>query len=73
MDVIDSENIIAPRLSQLKSYLKILNIPITSDVVKRIIKTIYTLNNVTLTSKPKFIKALPKSNIAVIWIDIWNA
>jgi len=25
-----------------------------------------------LISKPRVIKALPKSNTAVIWIDIWN-
>ena len=79
IDIIDSEDIIASKLSQSKSYLKILgipylikdtNVPITSDVVKRVIKTIYIFNNVTLTSKPRVIKALPKSNMMVIWINI---
>ena len=26
-----------------------------------------------LTSKPRIIKASPKSDIAIVWIDIWNA
>ena len=74
-DVIQSNNIIAPRLSQLKFYLKILNIlyliedtnvSITSNVVKRIINFMHIFNNVVLTSKIRFIKALPKSDIVVI-------
>ena len=72
MNTINSEDIIAPRLSQSKSYLKILdilylikdnNVPISSNVVKRVIKTIYIFNNIT---KSRVIKDLPKSDIAVI-------
>jgi len=74
INVFDSEDIIAPRLSQSKSYLKILgisyliedtNVPITSNVAKRIIKYTYIFNNVVLTLKLRVIKAFPKSNMMV--------
>jgi len=71
-----------PRLSQFKSYLKILDIPyftkdsftfIIANIVKKIIQSMHIFNNVVLISRPQVIKAFPKSNIAVIYIDIWNA
>ena len=79
VDSIDLDNIMMSRLSQLKSYLKILgilylientNVPINSDVVKRIIKSTYIFNNIVLTFKLRVIKASPKSDIAFIWVDI---
>lgn len=81
IDIIDSDNIMALWLPQSKSYLKILgilyfientNVSITSDIVERVIKSMYIFNNITLASKPRVIKTLPKSDIAVIWIDIWD-
>ena len=48
------------------------NIPINSGVVMAIIKSMYIFNDVCLTSKPHIIKASPKSDIVVIWMDIWN-
>ena len=45
---------------------------IISNVVKNIFKENYIFNNIFLTSKPKVIKVSPKSNIAIIWIDIWD-
>ena len=36
------------------------------------IKTTYVFNNVHITSKLRVVKVSPKSNIAIIWIDIWN-
>jgi len=80
-NVIDSDNIIAPRLPQSKLFLKILGIlyliedisfPITSNIVKKILQSIHIFNDMTFTSRPHIIKALPKLDIAVIWIDIWN-
>jgi len=77
VDNVNSENIEAPRLPQSKSYLKIIgisyflentNISITSDFVESIIK--YIFNNLLLTSKPWVIKALHKSDMAVVWVDI---
>ena len=77
VDNINSEDIEAPRLPQSKSYLKIIgisyflentNISITSDFVESIIK--YIFNNLLLTSKPWVIKALHKSDMAVVWVNI---
>ena len=68
-----------PRLPQSKLYLKILGIPyyikdtnllITIDIIKKVFQTTYILNNIILASQPYIIKAPPKSNVVVIWIDI---
>ena len=78
---INSNKVNSPRLPQSKSYLKIIGLPyfqentttsIISNVVKNIFKENYIFNNIFLTSKPKVIKVSPKSNIAIIWIDIWD-
>ena len=47
-------------------------IPITSNTVERIIKSMYIFNDVVLVSKPRVIKASSKSDMVVIWVDIWN-
>jgi len=82
IDAFDLEDIIAPRLPQLKSYLKILDIPyliedtnilITSDIVKKIIKSTHIFNDVVFILKPRVIKASSKSDIAVVWVNIWDA
>ena len=49
-----------------------INSPITSDNIELIIKANYIFNNLTLASKPRIIKASPKSDITVIWIDVWD-
>jgi len=76
---INSNEVNSPRLPQSKSYLKIIGLPyfqentttsIISNVVKNIFKENYIFNNIFLTSKPKIIKVSPKSNMAIIWIDI---
>jgi len=33
----------------------------------------HIFNNVILASKSRVIKASPKSDMVVIWVDIWNA
>jgi len=48
------------------------NLSITSDAIESIIKSNYIFNNLTLASRPKVIKTSPKSDMAIIWIDIWN-
>jgi len=72
---IDSSNIISPKLLQSKFYLKILgilycvkdiNLPITTDIVVRIIQTTHIFNNVILASHLYIIKASSKSDMAVI-------
>ena len=76
------EDVQVLRLSQSKSYLKIIEIPyfrnntnlsITPDIVKSIIKSNHIFNNLSLTSRPRIIKVSSKYNIAIVWIDIWNA
>ena len=68
-------------LLQSKSYLKILglsyllentNTPIDSEVIKNIIKTTHIFNNIKVASKPHVCKVSPKSDMAIIWIDIWD-
>ena len=75
------KQISSPRLPQSKSYLKIVDIPyiskrsniwISSDEIENILKNNYIFNNIILVSKPYVIKVSPKSNMVIIWIDIWN-
>ena len=49
------------------------NLLITLDIIKSIIKSNYIFNDLMFISRPKVIKVSPKSNMTVIWIDIWNA
>jgi len=76
---VDSNDIMSLRLSQSKSYLKILSIPyfikdtnisISSDIVKSAIKSNYIFNDIVLALHPHIIKVSPKSNMVVIWINI---
>ena len=77
---INSNNIPSPRLPQSKSYLKIIGLPylwadsnkITSENVTDFMKHIDLFENVSLATKPRIIKALPKSDMAIIWFDIWD-
>jgi len=77
----DVENISSSRLLQLKSYLKIIDIlyiskktnnQISLDDIENILKNNYLFNDIILASKPHIIKVSPKSDIAIIWIDIWD-
>jgi len=53
--------------------MKNTNISITSDFIEAIIKLNYIFNDLSLASKSRVIKALPKSNIVIIYLDIWDA
>ena len=75
------DSISSPRLLQSKSYLKIVGIPyyvnnsntcISSDDVKCILKDSHIFNDIVLASKLCIIKVSPKSNMAIIWINIWD-
>ena len=64
-----------PRLSQSKSYLKIISLSylqgnsdnfINSNVVKKIIKDNHIFNNIILASKPYIIKVSLKSDMTII-------
>ena len=78
-DHINANDIESPRLPQSKSYLKIIGIPylqensvspITLSVIEDIIKKNYIFNNIVLASKPQIIKVFPKSDMAIIWVNI---
>ena len=74
---INLDSIDCPHLSKSKLYLKIVRLPyvieqdiITSDIIEDIFKKSHLFKNAMLVSKPCIIKVSPKSNIAVIWVDI---
>jgi len=81
IDSTGSDEILAPRLSQSKSYLKITGISyiqpngnkLTSDDIITTIKHLKLFELINLAVKPRVIKAFPKSNIAIIWFDIWDS
>ena len=74
---INGNDIPSPRLPQSKSYLKITGLSylradgnkITSE---NFMKHINLFENVSLATKPCIIKASPKSDMAIIWFDIWD-
>jgi len=79
MENVNSEDIESPRLSQSKFYLKIIdilffientNIPILLYFVESVIKSNHIFNNLLLASKLQVIKVSPKSDIAIVWVDI---
>ena len=68
------------RLSKLKFYLKIIGIlfyphmnsqeKLNTTDIKLILKQNHIFNNISLVSKPRVIKISPKSDMAIVWIDI---
>ena len=69
----------SPCLPKSKLYLKIIGLsyigengPITSNSIKGILKEIHIFNNIILASKSYIIKASFKSDIMVVWVNIWN-
>ena len=79
---VNSDQVQSLRLLQSKSYLKIVGVSylskatnsyISSDKVERILKNNHIFNDVVLASKPRIVKISPKLNIAIIWINIWDA
>jgi len=71
-----------PHLPKSKSYLKIIGIPfyshknsqerLTSNNIEMILKQNHIFNNISLASKPRVIKVSSKSDISIVWIDIWD-
>ena len=68
-------------LPQSKSYLKIISISyllentntsILTNVVESIIKSNHIFNNIIITLRPYIIKVSLKSDMAIIWLDIWD-
>jgi len=79
---INSLQVEEPCLPKSKSYLKIIGIPffshvnsqekLTSNDIKTILKQNHIFNNISLASKPRVIKVSPKSDMSIVWLDIWD-
>jgi len=73
---------VEPRLSQSKSFLKVLgmpywdsksSLPITPAQVAEALSCSPLFESVTLVSMPRIMKVSPSSDMSVIWIDIWDS
>ena len=81
VNCIDIISVDIPHLPQSKFYLKIIDIPyfqydlsnhlILKDI-EDIIKQNQIFNNIILMFKPYVIKVSLKSDIAIVWLDIWD-
>ena len=79
---INSLQVEDPRLPKSKSYLKIIGISyyphadsqekLSSSDIENILKQNHIFNNISLASRPRIIKVSPKSDMAIVWIDIWD-
>jgi len=79
---IDMNNIQDTHLLQFKLYLKILsilyilegtNMLIKSNIIELFIKMLHIFNNVNFTSKPHIAKVSLTSDMAIVWLDIWDS
>ena len=77
---IDPVSIEVPHLSKSKLYMKIVELPynselgvVTPDFIEGVFKETHLFKDVTLASKPRVIKVSPKSDKAVVWVDIWDS
>ena len=77
---VNPDSIESPRLPKSKSYMKIVGLPYLSklgvmspDIIEGVLKNSHLFKNASLASKPCVIKASPKSDKAVVWVDIWDS
>jgi len=71
-----------PHLSQSKSYLKIIGIHfflngktqdcLNASDVETILKQNQIFDDIKLASRPRVIKVSPKSDMLIVWINIWD-
>ena len=75
----NKDSITSARLSQFKSYLKIVGISyfvnnsntrISSENIEYILKNNHIFNDIVFASKLCIIKVSPKSDMTIVWIDI---
>ena len=81
-DEVNALQVEEPRLPKSKSYLKIIGIPyyphsnsqerLTSSDIEMILKQNQIFDNISLASKPRVIRVSPKSDMSIVWIDIWD-
>ena len=77
---VNPDSIESSHLPKSKSYMKIIGLPYLSelgvmspDIIEGILKDSHLFKDITLASKPCVIKASPKSDKAVVWVDIWDS
>ena len=77
---VNPDSIESSRLPKSKSYMKIIELPYSSelgvmspDIIEDVLKDSHLFKDMTLASKPHVIKASPKSDKAVVWVDIWDS
>ena len=77
---VDPDSIESPHLPKSKSYMKIIGLPhkinqniISSDFIEGVLRETHLFNGVALASKPRVIKASPKSDMVVVWLNIWDS
>ena len=77
---VNPNSIKSSHLPKSKSYMKIIGLPykidqgvITPGFIKGVLKDIHLFKDVMLASKPHVVKASSKSNIVVVWMDIWDS
>jgi len=46
---------------------------VTYNQIEEVIKKTHLFNNIVLTSQSHIIKASPKFNMAVIWVNVWDS
>ena len=79
IDNINLDSIKGPCLLKSKLFMKIVGLlynsklgVVTPDFIEGVLKKTHLFKNIALASKLLVIKASPKSNIAVVWVDIWD-
>ena len=79
---INSLQVEESRLPKSKFYLKIIGIlffphansqeKLTSNDIEMILKQNHIFDNISLALKPRVIKVSPKSDMSIVWLDIWD-
>ena len=74
---VNLDSIESPRLPKSKLYIKIIELPYSSklgvmspDIIEGVLKNSHLFKDTTLALKPHVIKASPKSDKAIVWVDI---
>jgi len=77
---VNPDSIESPCLPKSKSYMKIVGLLylsklgiMTSNIIEGVLKDSHLFKDTILASKPHIIKASPKSDKAVVWVDIWDS
>jgi len=76
-----NNEILVPHLPQSKLYLKITSIPyvqpsgekLTSEDITNCFRHLELFESISLAAKPRIIKVFPKSDMTIIWFNIWDS